>query len=194
MTASATNTRKGLKKYFRSLPGNLRPHFEYFLKILDFKLPLEIAVAYVFYRIELAHRDTLHFGIIKKYRAEAGLVGEIIQKEYIERANFPRLLKNVLGIELPAAIKTKLEMAEGIRDKAMHGRRPTNAELRNAIKLALEYSHDYNKYVKRKAHFAPFGNLRGQAGGSDERLDRDTTRVVLKGLGFLRDKEKERPS
>jgi hypothetical protein len=187
MTASATKTRAGLKKYFKSLPKNLRPHFEYFLKILEFKLPLEIAVAYVFYRIELAHRDTLLFGIIKKHRTEYRLVWEIIRKEQIGRAEFLRLFKNVIGTELPKPIETKLKEAEKIRDKAIHGHAPTDPEMRNAIKLALDYSNDFNKYVKRHAKFAPFGDLSGLAGGRDERLKPDTSRLILKGLGFRLD-------
>ena len=89
-----------------------------------------------------------------------------------------------MGSQLPPVILSKLKTAERIRDKAIHGSRPTDAELRNAIKDVLDYSEDYDSHVKRLAGFCPFGDLRGILSGRAWRLDRPTTKLVLKGLGF----------
>lgn len=56
--------------------------------------------------------------------------------------------------------------------------------MRQAILDVLDYANEYNAFVKALAAFPPFGDLRGFHGRGD-RLTPATTRLVLKGLGFI---------
>jgi hypothetical protein len=154
--------RKEIKSYFAHLPE---------------------LIEYVFSRVERAHRRTLYCGIVKKFSTDSDLTDEITRNLYLKRDEFLDLFKAIFGVDLDPSISKHLQDAERIRDKGVHGKEPTDAEMREAMKEVLQYSTDYDDFVLRLAGFRPFGDLRGFKGRA-ENIDKETTKLILKGLGF----------
>jgi hypothetical protein len=66
---------------------------------------------------------------------------------------------------------------------AIHGKNPTDKEMRDAISGILDYAPAFNTFVDRVGGLKPFGSLQGFSGRA-EKLGNPTTILVLKGLGF----------
>ena len=84
---------------------------------------------------------------------------------------------------MPTPITRKLREAEKVRDKIVHGKSINNPNMRDAIYDVLEYATLLNEHLEEKAGFKPFGDLRGFKGRGTP-LDANTTRWLLKGMGF----------
>jgi hypothetical protein len=177
------NSRRAVLRHFRRLPREIQNHFQYFPDIITSKLPLEVGLAYLFYAVEIAHRDTLYCGLVKLHHADSALARRIVRSHHITRAEFRELFQNVLGKSPPDPIRRKLQDAEKIRDKAIHGSEPTTIEMRRAIVDILDYAKAYNGFVRSLAGFPPFGDLRGFH-GKKKRLEQSTTRWLMRGIGF----------
>jgi hypothetical protein len=175
--------RRSLLRNFNNLPAEIQPHFEHFSALIQSEFPLEVCLAYLFFRVELAHRDTLYCGVVKLHHADASMARRIIQNQHLTRDDFRTLFESLFGAPLKPSVAAKIKNAESIRDKAMHGSEPTEAMMRMAISGVLDYAKEYNDFVKSLAGFPPFGDLRGFHGRGG-RLSPATTRLVLKGLGF----------
>ena len=65
----------------------------------------------------------------------------------------------------------------------MQGKQATAANLRKAIHDVFEYAKEFNNLVSSLEGFKPFGDLRGFK-GRRENMDKNSTRWILKGLGF----------
>src|ERR1043166_5532005 len=57
VTANAFPNRSSLLRHFQRLPVEIQPHFEHLAGLLQSEFPLEVCLAYLFFRVELAHRD-----------------------------------------------------------------------------------------------------------------------------------------
>jgi hypothetical protein len=99
------------------------------------------------------------------------------------REGFVKLYTTVFDIDLPKAAHADLKSAEGTRDEIMHGKRASDDRVRNAIARVLEYASEINQQLSTKHGLKPFGSLQGFAGRS-KKLDKRTSRFVLKGMGF----------
>lgn len=172
LVAEYESHRKEIKIYFAHLPELIKKGF-----------PYEVPLAYAFSRVERAHRRTLYCGIVKKFSANSDLTDDVTRHLYLKRDEFLELFRSVFGVDLDTVILTHLQDAERIRDKGVHGKDPTDAEMREALKEVLEYSTQFDDFVFRIAGFRPFGDLRGFKGRA-ENMDKETTRLILKGLGF----------
>lgn len=164
--------RKGIKEYFEHLP-----------KLINSGFPYDVSLAYAFSRVERAHRRTLYCGIVKKFSANSSLTDDITRNLYLKREEFLGLFKSIFGVDIDPAILKHLKDAERIRDKGVHGKDPTDAEMREALKEVLDYSSEFDDYVFSLAEFRPFGDLRGFKGRA-ENMDKETTKLILIGLGF----------
>ena len=176
--------RKTIHQYFRGLPWDIRDHFEYFNRLLNNDYPFEVLLAYLHYRIELAHRDILYCGVVRRYRIDGQLARRAVRRERLTRDGYKARFHAIFGVQIPETIATILNDAESIRDNAVHGSEPSDSEMREGIINGLAYARKLNGFVQRIDKFRPFGNLKGVLGGSDVRLDPATSRLVLKGLGF----------
>ncbi|MGD0017233.1 MAG: hypothetical protein ABSC38_06945 [Verrucomicrobiia bacterium] len=181
--ARRTPNRRTIQQYYECLPEEIRTHFEHFPRTLDRELPLEVALSYLMYRVELAHRDTLYCGVVRLHHADSRTAKSIIRSQHLIRKDFREIFHNVFGRGIPDAIVERLKAAERIRDKAMHGSEPPESEMREAIVDVFDYAWTYNKFVVSLASFPPFGNLQGVLAGR-ERLTPVTTRWLMKGFGF----------
>ena len=174
---------KQVKRLHSALAPTIQRYVEHFPKLITADLPFEVAVAYLFQRVERAHRKALYCGIVKTHAANSELTDKIIQREYLTRESFDRLFLTIFKAPIPDPIKKLLTDAEEIRDIAMHGRETDDPALRKAIKDVLEYLEQFNAHMKATAGFEPCGDLRGFKGRL-ENLDAETTKWILKGLGF----------
>lgn len=172
-----------LLKIFDLLTEEIKSYFECLPDLIKDSYPYDVSLAYMFSRVERAHRRTLYCGIVKKYSANSELTDEVTRKLFISREEFQVLFKNVFGKEIDKGILNILQKAEKVRDKGMHGKDPSDSEIRNAINELLTYSNEFNDFVHKLSGFKPFGSLRGFKGRA-ENMDKETTRLILKGLEF----------
>ncbi len=179
----AAPNRKALLRHFNGLPQGIHPHFECFRELVESKFPLEVCLAYVFNRVELAHRDTLYCGVVKLHHVDSKLARHAIRNQHLTREAFREIFQRLFSKPLPKEVADKLQEAEKIRDKSMHGSEPNEAEVREAIVKVLDYAKQYNEFVRPLAQFQPFGDLRGFH-GKGKHLETPTTRLILKGLGL----------
>ena len=173
---------KGLLKKYDTASGGVRGYFPHFKKLSE-DLPYDVVLAYVFSQVELAQNMTLYCGIVKLHRADAVVARKVVDAHHMTRPEFRDKVKVVYGAAIPAEITLKLDKAEKIRDKMMHGKACTDAEKRNALGYVLEYADDVNAHLEKEAGIQPFGDLRGFKGRAQS-LDKSTTRWILKGMGF----------
>lgn len=143
----------------------------------------EVALAYMFIRLERAQNMTLYCGAVKVHRANCTVARNIINVHHLTRDGFLQLFENVIGKPVPEPLIAQIRDAETIRDRVVHGKQVSAANMRNAIVDILEYAADLNVFVSTQAGFMPFSDLRGFKGRAAS-LDPRTTRWLLKGLGF----------
>src|ERR1035438_6287090 len=80
--------RTALLRHFQGLPAEIKPHFEHFEALVQSEFPLEVCLAYMFFRVELAHRDTPYCGVVKLHHAQSSMARSIIQHQHITRESF----------------------------------------------------------------------------------------------------------
>jgi len=177
------NIRKGgVINYYSTLPPEVRSYFSDLPKLLS-NFSSSTALIYVFAMIEKAMNMTLYCGIIKLHSTESNLTRNAIEKYHVTRDNYKKKFELLFGIEIDLTALTNLENSEKVRDKIMLGNPSNDQERFKAIKEALEFSVLFNDQVYNKAGFRPFGSLQGFK-GAKKPLKVDTTRLILKGLGF----------
>jgi len=174
---------RGLKKLFNRCSQEVRRHFEHLPSLLD-NYPLEVALGYVFHRLELGQNMALYCGVVKLHRAHTEIARKALDAHHMTRKGFEDLYKVVFDAELPKDATQELRTAEKTRDVIMHGGNASDDRKRNAIGRVLEFADAVNADLQGRYQFAPFsGYWRGFAGRL-RKLDRRTTRFMLKGMGF----------
>ena len=149
--------------------------------VADF--PLEVALSYIFSRVEFAHNMTLYCGIVKLHRAEPSMARAAVDTQHMTRQQFRDKFQAIYGAPISEPTTRLIKSAEAVRDKVMHGKTTTEKVRRGAIDHVLEYANRLNAEVLKLGGPMPFGDLRGFK-GRGEALDSSTTRWVLKGMGF----------
>lgn len=181
--ATQIKGKPGLKNAFAACSKDVRGYFEHIPRLLD-EFPMDVCLSYVFARLELGQNMALYCGAVRIHRADGEVAKNAISTHHMTRPGFVELYKTVFDVDLPKAAHADLEKAEKTRDKIMHGKGADDGEIRNAIAQVLEYAEEVNKQLGAKHGFKPFGPLRGFAGGKAKRLDKRTSRFLLKGMGF----------
>ena len=172
----------GVIKHFEDAPERIQSYFPDFVDLVK-GYDWEVAVSYVFSRIEIAKRMTIYCGITKLHWAESSLTWKLVSEDHLSRLRFYELFKDVFGKKIPDPIRDKLETAEKLRDKIAHGMSWTQAEARTAMIKIIEFATEFNAFVHSEAGFQPFGDLRGYK-GRKEPLTKATTRWILRGMGI----------
>jgi len=171
-----------LVRDFQAAPQEIQEYFEHFPKLAE-DFPWEVALSYMFGRVELAHNMAIYCGAVKLHRTERTVTRIAVQGRHMTRDGFKKLFHTIHGEDVPAEIAKKLEDAEAVRDKVMHGKAATQEEQRRAITDVLQDAKELNDFIDEQSGFRPFNNLRGFKGRA-KALDKETTRWVLKGMGF----------
>lgn len=175
-------TYKALLKIYSALPVEVQEYFEHIPKLVK-ELPYEVSLAYSFLKIEQAQNRALYGGVVKVHRGDFEFVRRVMNFQHLTRDGFKELYKNVFGSVLPKATAEKLDDAEKIRDRVVHGKSVSDNEMREAIADCLQYAEMFNADVSASAGFKPFGDMRGFKGRADS-LDTRTTKWLMRGLGF----------
>jgi len=138
----------------------------------------------MFIRLEKAMNRMLYCGAVKKHKADSKTASRMVDGHHMTRGEFRRLFKNVFGIAIPQALTQTLADAEQVRDRVVHGKKVSDADMRRAIVRLLAYAEGMNELVNANSGFKPFTNdLRGFP-GARRPLDSATTYWLMKGLGF----------
>lgn len=172
---------KGILTEYQSLPENIQKYFEYFPELI--KGDYEIAIAYLFFKIEQGQNRLLYGGAVKLFAADIEVARNIVNYHHLTRDGFKQIYKNIFNKSLPDRIIKQLKEAEKTRDKVVHGKQVKEDQLRQAITDCLIYAKLVNEEIKNIASFEPFGDMRGFK-GRKESLSKDVTHFLLKGLGF----------
>ncbi len=176
-------TKKGVKKCFNRAPQEVRGYFCHLPKLID-QFPYSVSLYYLFANVEYAHNMCLYCSVVKIHQANKTIASNVIQKQHLTREGFDKLFETVIGKKIDNKIADKIRAAEKVRDKAIHGKKVEDKDMRMAITRVLEYAELFNAFVKNTAGFQPFNNnLRGFKGAAKS-LPSITTRWLLKGLGF----------
>lgn len=179
---SAVKSVKGLVAKYNAAPQRVRSYFSH-LPGLAKDYPLEVCLAYVFSKVETAHHMALYCGIVKLHRGESNLSWTAVGSHHMTRGEFRSMFETVFGKPLKPAIAKKLQAAEEVRDRVLHGKSSSEADKRTAIASLLEYAVEFNDELQAMAGMRPFGDMRGFKGAA-KALDKKTTRWILKGMGF----------
>lgn len=175
-------SKAGLKKAFSCCSKDVHEYFEHIPKLLQ-NFPMDVCLAYVFSRLELGQNMALYCGAVRIHKANAEVTRNAVIVQHMTREAFALLYKTVLDVDLPQAAYNDLQSAEKTRDQIMHGKGATDDKTRNAIARVLEFAEEVNSQLDTKHGFKPFGKLKGFAGRT-KKLDKRTSRFLLKGMGF----------
>jgi len=180
---------KQVLSHFNAKPNEVRDYFLPFPKLLQ-DYPLDVAVSYVFSRVEVAKHSTIYCGIVKLHWTDSSLTSELVDIDHMSRGRFRDLFKMVFGKPLDGNLWEKLQEAEYVRDKIAHGKQWTTAQARKALIDIFDFAEGFNVFVYELAGFKSFGDLRGFK-GRKESLSKETTRWVLKGMGIPAKSDKQ---
>lgn len=169
---------------YRNSPEDIRKYFPTFEELVK-NYSWDVAIAYVFSRVERLKHETIYCGIVKLHRTDSVLTRELVDKDHMSRSRFRELFKIVFGVAIDGELLKKLSEAEMVRDKIIHGKKWSDIQARAALTDVLGFSVGFNELVYDTAKFRPFGDLRGFK-GRQEPLSPETTRWVLLGMGIPR--------
>ncbi len=175
-------TWKGVVQQFNQADSDIQAYFPHLPSLIE-QYPWDVSLAYAFTRIELMKHMTIYCGIVKLYRADGDVAWKALEGEHISRKQFKALFEKVFGQPIKDSVLQKLEEAEKVRDKVIHGKQPNDSTIRKAMIDIIDFAERFNKFVDSIAGFRPFGNLRGFKGRARP-LDKSATRWLLKGMGL----------
>lgn len=166
------------------MPSEVRRHFDKLRDLVTNQDSWDVSVAWAFVRVEVAKNTAIYCGLVKRHRTDAELTRKIVYRQHVTRDSWKALFRCTFGRDVPEATMAKIDRAERVRDRVVHGKRVGDADLRNALADVLDFASELNELVGQSAGFRPFGGeLRGFKGAADG-LGKETTRWVLKGMGF----------
>lgn len=174
-------SRKGVLKAFKQ--SNVSHYFGSSKDLIEQGFNFEIAIAYMFTLVEQSQRDALVYGAMKLHRLNGYLTRAAVNRLDITRRNFPEYFETVYGKRLGKDVLSKIEYAEKIRDRILHGKKPSEAEKRKAICDILAYFEAYRDRIREIAGFDLAGSMTGFTGRAAS-LDRKVTGWILKGMGL----------
>lgn len=175
---------------FRRAPGEIKFYFRYLTELVDLigrrKCSWDVAIAYLFSRVERAHVMSLYCGVVKLHGVDKDLAWSAISNMDITRKNFPDLYETVYGRALSKELAQKMKHAIKVRDEIIHGkeRNVDEYEKLQAVMDILKYSELFNAQVSSLAGFTPFGNLTRFWEGRKILQTKEASRWILKGMGF----------
>lgn len=177
-------SKPGLKNFYFNRADEVKRYFNYLPDLINGGFPLNICLAYCFYRVEVAHNMAIYCGIVKLHKGDSDMTRRIVDNWDMYRDGFREKFELVYDCKRPCWITRGIRDAQKVRDDVMHGSSKTAKEKREAIGLTLRYAEEFNSIVEEEAGFEPFtDDLRGYKGRASS-LDKQTTRWILKGMGF----------
>lgn len=173
----------GVLKAFRFCPQWVQSYYEHLPQLIESGFPFEISIAYLFMKLEQAYHRILYGGCAKLHLTDKEITWAALASWHLTREDFLIKFQNIYGKELPRDLKNQLAHAESVRDSIMHGKSLEATDQRKAITDLLRFSNEIDEYIFKNYEWRPFADMRGITGAA-EKLDKSTTRWVLKGMGF----------
>lgn len=184
MSIKIPGQRRGLQDVYTSMPDEVQAFFSDLPALINSDFSLNIALAYMFFRIEQGQRQMLYYGARKLHRTESQLTWKIVDSQHLTRDAIKEKFEIIYGFPISDTANQYIKEAEGVRNALMHGQKPIEAKQREAICKVMYYAEEMNEHIAGKLNFRPFtGDQRGIV-GRREFLDKSTTRWILKGMGF----------
>lgn len=175
---------KAVLKAYNSAPQGIRDYFKDLLCLVNKNTRLwEVALAYMFMRVEKSQNMLLYCGVVKVHRADSNFAWCVMNKQHLTHEVSLKLFENIFGKAVKSDIQSHLEAAQKLRNKVVHGKDVSDKEIREAIVHILTYAQRLNVFVDDIAKFKPFSALRGFK-GRGKSLDKKTTRWLMKGMEF----------
>lgn len=147
---------------------------------------LSAALAWGFHRMEVAHRRTLHVGLVRIHGVAPELARRACQEEHLGREHLHHLLREVMRAPLPDDARRHLDVATSVRDDLLHGRDVSAASLNKALAALVAYAGALDAYCRDATEgVSPFGaDPAAIEAPPGRQLTADTSRYVLRGMGF----------
>ena len=180
-----------LRAKFQSCPDNVQDYFDYFPKLAeDFPAAYDVAIAYLFLRVETAHNMILYYGLVKLHRVPSDMAYKQLGKEYITRDNFKIYFENIFSKKLDVDLMGLIKSAEKTRDQIVHGKASIKSmpdqKKREAINFIFEYAKKFNAFASKNGIYEPFNHYQGAHGGPGQlRQGKHTGSLIIKGALFL---------
>ena len=114
-------SRPGVRNRLSRSPEEIQWYFDPAAKLIH-DYPWEVSLAYLFARLERAHIMTLYCGVVKLHKVDSELAGMATDRFENRPADFRTLYENVLGSKFPQALTNKLEHAQAVRNRVLHGK------------------------------------------------------------------------
>jgi hypothetical protein len=179
-------SRPGLRNLYQGLSAEVRGFFSELPCLIDSAASLDTILAYAYFRLEQGQHLALLYGARKLHKTDAELTKRALDSEHITRESYRTFFGNIYGFPLDADTIDCLAKADGIRDRLMHGKTVTDGEKREAISRALCYAERVNHLidVSHRVGLRPYNHDNRGVVGALGALDKNTSRWVLKGIGF----------
>ena len=175
-------SRPGVRNRLLRAPEEIQWYFTPAAELIE-NYPWQVPLAYLFARLEKAHIMTLYCGVVKLHRVDSELAAEASDRFENRPADFRVLFENILGRRFPRSLISKLEDAQAVRNRVLHGKSVEERDFRKAVVAIIEYAEEFNQKCYNLGGFRPFGPLQGFKGAGAS-MDKATSRWVLKGIGL----------
>ncbi len=179
------NYRQVEKRYNELADGDMKWYFDSFFELVQKptnpKITWDMTIAYLFMKVEQAHRMTLYALIVRKHKVARYIAAEIIDECFLSRDEFPKLYKELAGENFCKDITKYYDNAVNVRNAIMHGKgifydkTISDQVKRDAVVSILEYANLFNKQTEEiviskqpnvKFDCKPFGRMQGFSGGT----------------------------
>jgi hypothetical protein len=167
---------------YNECPPEIQKHFEHFPALAK-EFPWDVSLGYLIGRVELSHNMAIYCGVVKLHRANAELTYRAVQNQHMTREGFKTFFAAIFGKPIDENISKTLEEAEAVRDKILHGKAASQADMRKAVIRIFDYACKMNQFVHGISRIKPFKTMRGFKGRARSH-DKPTSRWLLKGMGF----------
>lgn len=177
-----------LEKYISAIPSELKYYYSKITEVM--KIDVNIALIYLFAKVEAGQLNALYVQVKKGYRTHTEMTWSIIESQDITlKKNYFKLFYNLFGCEFDDGLTEKLAKAKIVRNKIMHGANADYYDVLNAIRDVFEYSNAFNDFVFNLKGFKPYNRLTGIFGSLKTVQDEEVTMLILNALGFTVDSQ-----
>jgi hypothetical protein len=169
-----------IKKQFGDLPDEVQNHLKDFRFLLE-KPSLEAALAYLFMMIEQGRYRAIKCVLVRKLKCDSSIIDKMLADQQLTRKSFGAIIKKLVSVDLSKGDFASLGKAESVRERAIHGRKPSQADLRQALSDGLKFISAFGQAIRKKTEKNPFGNLQGLTSRS-KMLNKDQTKWIVLGV------------
>lgn len=173
-------------KKFNAHEEEVIDYFDPCSDLLTDEYRYEVVISYMFSRIEIAHREVLYFGVVKLHEVDSKLARTIINEYDLQRGDFRAKFEQIYGYKMPSELRKKIESAEKVRDRILHGRKNQEAgDMGRAILNTMDYFSGLNDLLYDKSKIRLAGDRRGFKGRGTSH-NKATSRWILMGMGLIK--------